>query len=95
MTYERDKLIKLGEKTNNTANDLVFVFGKYLTHLFAILFSSFESSSKSSSKSSFKSMFEFMKFFDNHIPVKVQKIIQMWSDLNLVLTTCPYFADTS
>lgn len=73
MTYERDKLIKLGEKTNNTANDLVFVFGKYLTHLFAILFSLFESSSKSS----FKSMFEFMKSFDNHIPVKVQKIIQM------------------
>jgi hypothetical protein len=69
-TYDHDELIqmvtKLAEKTNTSADDLVFAFGEHLAGRFATLFSSFFSESKS--------MFEFMKTLDNHIHVEVQKL---------------------
>ncbi|PKH00437.1 heme NO-binding domain-containing protein [Paraglaciecola sp. MB-3u-78] len=60
-TYDHDELIqmvtKLAEKTNTSADDLVFAFGEHLAIRFAILFPSFFDESKS--------MFEFMKTLDN------------------------------
>ncbi|MFT4746230.1 MAG: hypothetical protein ACI8XG_000300 [Congregibacter sp.] len=69
-TYDHDELIqmvtKLAEKTNTSADDLVFAFGEHLAGRLATLFPSFFDESKS--------MFEFMKSLDNHIHVEVQKL---------------------
>jgi hypothetical protein len=68
--YDPDELnqmvAKLAEKTNRSADDLVFEFGEHLAGRFTILFPLFFDESKS--------MLEFMKTLDNHIHVEVQKL---------------------
>jgi hypothetical protein len=69
-TYDHDELIqmvtKLAQKTNTSADDLIFAFGQHLAGRFATLFPSFFSESKC--------MFDFMKTLDNHIHVEVTKL---------------------
>jgi hypothetical protein len=68
--YSHEELIqmvtKLAQKTNISADDLVFKFGEHLAVRFAVLFPSFFND--------FDNMFDFMKAIDNHIHVEVQKL---------------------